>query len=122
MIAVPSPVCAASSLAPARCSGTACRLLLGTRLGLLESVRLTLNGHNLAAVHQPVNQRHHASGIGKHLVPLFKRPVGGNDRTLVLVTPTDVKRTKVDTFVLVKLFLLLPHAGAIEEKPFKTMT
>ena len=33
-----------------------------------------------------------------------------------------VKRTKVDTFVLVKLFLLLPHAGAIEEKPFKTMT
>ena len=33
-----------------------------------------------------------------------------------------VKRTKVDAFVLVKLFLLLPHAGAIEEKPFKTMT
>jgi hypothetical protein len=39
-----------------------------------------------------------------------------------LVLPSAVKRTKVDTFVLVKLFLLLPHAGAIEEKPFKTMT
>lgn len=33
-----------------------------------------------------------------------------------------VKRSKVSTFVLVKLFLLLPHAGAIEENPFRTMT
>jgi transposase-like protein len=33
-----------------------------------------------------------------------------------------VKRSKVETFVLVKLFLLLPHHGAIEENPFKTMT
>ena len=32
-----------------------------------------------------------------------------------------VKRTKVDTFVLVKLFLQLPRAEAIEENPFKSM-
>jgi hypothetical protein len=44
------------------------------------------------------------------------------DRGVGFATQVDVKRTEVDTFVLVKLFLLLPHAGAIEEKPFKTMT
>ncbi len=32
-----------------------------------------------------------------------------------------VKRTKVDTFVLVKLFLQLPRAKATEENPFKSM-
>ena len=41
---------------------------------------------------------------------------------LPLYRQAAVKRSKVDTFVLVKLFLLLPHAGATEEKPFKTMT
>jgi DNA-binding transcriptional regulator YhcF (GntR family) len=33
----------------------------------------------------------------------------------------DVKRTKVDTFVLVKLFPQLPRAEATEENPFKSM-
>ncbi len=33
-----------------------------------------------------------------------------------------VKRSKVSTFVLVKSFLLLPHADATEGNPFKTMT
>jgi hypothetical protein len=55
------------------------RLLLRAFLGLHEPVRIALNGHNLAAMHQPVNRRHHASRSGKHLVPFFERPVGGDD-------------------------------------------
>ena len=90
VIAVSTPACAVSwCFTFAGCSSPACRLLLCTRLGLLKPVRLTLNGHDLAAVHQPVNQRHHTSGIGKHLVPFLKRPIGGDDGALVLVAPTD---------------------------------
>ena len=88
------------------------------------------------------------SGLFAHLLPAFKKASGLDVKVVALGTgqsihagelpqngdhrftrieplpPKEipVKRTKVDAFVLVKLFLLLPHAGAIEEKPFKTMT
>lgn len=69
------------------------RFILSSRYGachgFLEPVRLALNGHNLAAVHQPVYQRHHAGRIGKHLVPFLERPVGGDDRAFLLMAPAD---------------------------------
>jgi transposase len=53
-----------------------------------------------------------------------KSPSGGQKGHpgSTLSQATDVKRSKVETFVLVKLFLLMPHTGPVEEKLFKTMT
>jgi cell division inhibitor SulA len=47
------------------------------------------------AVHQPVYQRHHASRIGKHLVPLLECPVGSDDRALVLIAPTNELKQQI---------------------------
>lgn len=63
-------------------------LLLGARHGFLETVRLALNGHNLAAVHQSVYQRHHASRIDPP-VPFIERPIGGKYRAFLLIAPAD---------------------------------
>ncbi len=92
----------------ARCNGAQRGLLLGALLGLLEPVRLPLDGDDLTAVHQAVDQRDHASGVGEHLVPLAKRLIGRHHRDSSCLI--DLRNASLlDAFVLLPYELLIPN-------------
>ena len=58
-------------------------------MGLLEAVGLAVDGDDLGIVHQAIDQRDDAGGVGEHLAPLGEWPVGGDDGAVFLITPRD---------------------------------
>ena len=66
-------------------TGPLSRLLLG----FLQAVGITLDGDDLAAVDQTIDEGDDAGGVGKDLAPLAEGFVGGQDNGFVLVAPRD---------------------------------
>jgi hypothetical protein len=63
--------------------------LLGSFAGLLEAIGFALDGEDLGVVDQAIDQRDDAGGVWKDLAQFGERPVGGDERAVVLVTTAD---------------------------------
>ena len=61
--------------------------LSGAFLGFFKPIAFAFEGDDLGAVHQPIDERADATGVGKHLIPLAKYFVGGQEyRTALFIT------------------------------------
>jgi hypothetical protein len=63
--------------------------LLGSFAGLLEAIGLALDGEDLGVVDQAIDQGDDAGGVWKDLAPFGERPVGSDERAVVLVPAAD---------------------------------
>jgi hypothetical protein len=58
-------------------------------LALFEAVGVALDGHDLGVVHQAVNERDDAAGVGERLVPLGEGTVAREQERLLAVASAD---------------------------------
>ena len=63
--------------------------LLGALAGFLEAIGFALDGDDLGVVDQPIDQGDDSGGVGKDLVPLAERSVGGDEDGFFLVATAD---------------------------------
>jgi hypothetical protein len=63
--------------------------LRGALAGFLEAIGFALDGDNLGVVDQPIDQGDDTGGVGKDLVPLAERSVGGDEDGFFLVATAD---------------------------------
>ena len=67
--------------------------MAGALLGFLESKALALDGEQLGAVHEPVDEGDHTGGVGEDVVPFTEDFVGGqNDGALEVSTGDDLEQ------------------------------
>ena len=63
------------------------RFLSGTFFSFFEPIAFAFEGDDLGAVHQPIDERADATGVGEHLIPFAKYFVGRQkDRTTLFIT------------------------------------
>ena len=61
--------CVARFLAGVHLGGTVC----GALLGFLEAIAVAGEGEDLGAVHEPIDERDDAGGVGEDLIPFAER-------------------------------------------------